>query len=400
VVNFVQDSQGDKAEDLIFRKFDNARFFGASTPQPVQSPTASSPSFLNPISSPLSASLLATFAPLQSPPHSPRFPSNTPDSFENPRAPPPIPRSGTASTLPVGATLVPARPAPRPPGSGISSPFIPTRPAPPAPSVLTNGNGVGRPPNPGAGGFRNNDQAGDLDGPSMLSRSRSNTAGNSNGSSPVQYTPPGSSHPFMQAPSAQHYANQNQQAYANHLERSQSNRLQRQHTAPNPQVSQAVQPVQAASSVSVSAGGAAPPPARARAPRQSIDIIARLKEIVTPADPYAIYHDFNKIGQGASGGVYTAYESATGHIVAIKQMKLEAQPKKDLIVNEILVMKESKHPNIVNYLDSFLVKADLWVVMEFMEGGSLTDVVTYNMMNEGQIAAVCKEVGFRPDYPA
>jgi p21-activated kinase 1 len=93
----------------------------------------------------------------------------------------------------------------------------------------------------------------------------------------------------------------------------------------------------------------------------------------------------------ASGGVFTAYQVGTNNSVAIKQMDLNKQPKKDLIINEILVMKASRHPNIVNYIDSFLHKNELWVVMEYMEGGSLTDVVTANLMSEGQIAAVSKE---------
>jgi len=98
-----------------------------------------------------------------------------------------------------------------------------------------------------------------------------------------------------------------------------------------------------------------------------------------------------KIGQGASGTVYTAEEVATGRQVAIKQMALANQPKKDLIINEIKVMRDFRQNNIVNYMDSFLKGDELWVVMEYLAGGSLTDVATETCMEEGQIAAVCRE---------
>ncbi|XP_078738740.1 serine/threonine-protein kinase PAK 3-like isoform X1 [Lampetra fluviatilis] len=121
------------------------------------------------------------------------------------------------------------------------------------------------------------------------------------------------------------------------------------------------------------------------------EILEKLRTIVTIGDPKKKYTRFEKIGQGASGTVYTAIDVATGQEVAIKQMNLQQQPKKELIINEILVMRENKNPNIVNYLDSYLVGEELWVVMEYLPGGSLTDVVTETCMDEGQIAAVCRE---------
>jgi len=83
----------------------------------------------------------------------------------------------------------------------------------------------------------------------------------------------------------------------------------------------------------------------------------------------------------------------TGKKVAIKEMDLAHQPRKELIVNEILVMKESQHPNIVNFLDSYLVKStELWVVMEYMEGGALTDIIENNTLEEDQISSISLEV--------
>lgn len=123
-----------------------------------------------------------------------------------------------------------------------------------------------------------------------------------------------------------------------------------------------------------------------------VQIMEKLRQVVSNDDPNRLYQKIKKVGQGASGSVYVAKTLANSSKVAIKQMDLSHQPRKELIVNEILVMKESQHPNIVNYLDSFLVKSnELWVVMEYMEGGALTDIIDNNTLEEDQIAAISLE---------
>ncbi|ATY60108.1 protein kinase Chm1, putative [Cordyceps militaris CM01] len=138
------------------------------------------------------------------------------------------------------------------------------------------------------------------------------------------------------------------------------------------------------------------------------EVMAKLKEAVSKDDPNLSYSKQKKIGQGASGSVYVAKikDTAVGIArdvlrqqgpraqVAIKQMDLAHQPRKELIVNEIMVMKDSRHKNIVNFLDAFLRNnnTELWVVMEFMEGGALTDVIDNNpSISEEQIATICHE---------
>lgn len=141
------------------------------------------------------------------------------------------------------------------------------------------------------------------------------------------------------------------------------------------------------------------------------EVMAKLREVVSKDKPLDSYNKQKKIGQGASGSVYVARirEGATSPMaqkllrengpraqVAIKQMDLRNQPRKELIVNEIIVMKDSHHPNIVDFLDAFLQEeqSELWVVMEFMEGGALTDVIDNNpSISEDQIATICLEVG-------
>lgn len=66
--------------------------------------------------------------------------------------------------------------------------------------------------------------------------------------------------------------------------------------------------------------------------------------------------------------------------------------KNDFIMNDVLMIRASHHTNIVNFLDSFLYKNELWVVMERVDGCSLTDAIRETPMSEGQIAAVSKEI--------
>ncbi|KAJ8341768.1 hypothetical protein SKAU_G00340590 [Synaphobranchus kaupii] len=119
---------------------------------------------------------------------------------------------------------------------------------------------------------------------------------------------------------------------------------------------------------------------------------AALQLVVTPGDPRDYLGDFVKIGEGSTGVVFIATEALSGKRVAVKKMDLRKQQRRELLFNEVVIMKDYHHKNVVDLYDSYLVDDELWVVMEFLEGGALTDIVTHARMNEEQIATVCLSV--------
>lgn len=124
------------------------------------------------------------------------------------------------------------------------------------------------------------------------------------------------------------------------------------------------------------------------------EINEELRKLSSPGNALEKYETKKKVGSGASGSVVMARpKSCLDDVVAIKIMDLTNQPKKELLITEIEVMKTYRHENIVNFLDCYYVEEnqELWVIMEFLDGGPLTDVVTETIMKEGQIAAVTRE---------
>ncbi|XP_062523788.1 serine/threonine-protein kinase PAK mbt-like [Corticium candelabrum] len=107
-------------------------------------------------------------------------------------------------------------------------------------------------------------------------------------------------------------------------------------------------------------------------------------------DPHTRLEKFIKIGEGSTGIVCKAVEKMTGRVVAVKKMDLRKQQRRELLFNEVVIMRDYPHAHIVQMYDTYLVEDELWVVMEYVEGGALTDVVTKMRMDESHIAAVCK----------
>jgi len=125
---------------------------------------------------------------------------------------------------------------------------------------------------------------------------------------------------------------------------------------------------------------------------QVYDELRKLCSGETPEEKYIT--KIMELGAGAGGVVTLAKNRQTQETVAIKEIDMEKQPKKEMILMEIGVMKNLNHKNLVNFVEAYYRSQTktLWVVMEYLAGGALTDVVTECVMDEGLIAAVLREV--------
>jgi serine/threonine protein kinase len=62
--------------------------------------------------------------------------------------------------------------------------------------------------------------------------------------------------------------------------------------------------------------------------------------------------------------------------------------KSDEVAAEIFMMKELSHPNITKYVGTWKVDSEIWIAMEFMNGGKLTDIIFETTFSEPQIACI------------
>uniref|UniRef100_A0ABD2VU63 Mitogen-activated protein kinase kinase kinase kinase n=1 Tax=Trichogramma kaykai TaxID=54128 RepID=A0ABD2VU63_9HYME len=136
--------------------------------------------------------------------------------------------------------------------------------------------------------------------------------------------------------------------------------------------------------MAAAAAGAAAAAAALNANALSSDISRR-----NPQDEYEL---IQRIGSGTYGDVYKAKRLSMSDLAAIKVIKLEPGDDFAVIQQEILMMKDCRHPNIIAYFGSYLRRDKLWICMEYCGGGSLQDI--YHItgpLTEIQIAYMCRE---------
>eukprot|EP01031_Cornospumella_fuschlensis_P049267 gene49267-60311_t len=109
-------------------------------------------------------------------------------------------------------------------------------------------------------------------------------------------------------------------------------------------------------------------------------------------DPVDRYDMVRKIGEGGYGNVFHAFDNVTHTAVAVKIIELEDN-EADSVHREISVMSEAHCAQLVRYLDSYIVGQQLWIVMEYLECGSLLDLIKeHGPLPESCIAYILHEL--------
>jgi calcium-dependent protein kinase len=103
--------------------------------------------------------------------------------------------------------------------------------------------------------------------------------------------------------------------------------------------------------------------------------------------------DTEVIASGGYGKVFKAEDlRCKNRFVAIKKIRVRDQAYADDYLKEAQIMHKLCHPGICKLFEVYQDDQNLFMVLEYLEGGELYDKVVSHDMTEGSIAGVVKQV--------
>ncbi|XP_027910666.1 germinal center kinase 1-like isoform X2 [Vigna unguiculata] len=114
----------------------------------------------------------------------------------------------------------------------------------------------------------------------------------------------------------------------------------------------------------------------------------------------ARFSSLELIGQGSFGDVYKGFDKELNKEVAIKMIDLEeSEDEIEDIQKEISVLSQCRSAYITEYYGSFLNQTKLWIIMEYMAGGSVADLLQSGPpLDEMSIACILRDLLHAIDY--
>ncbi|KAI0125498.1 hypothetical protein BJ170DRAFT_435110 [Xylariales sp. AK1849] len=98
------------------------------------------------------------------------------------------------------------------------------------------------------------------------------------------------------------------------------------------------------------------------------------------------------VGGGTFGNVYAAMNLDTGHLMAVKEIRLQDPKLIPQIANQIKdemgVLEVLDHPNVVSYYGIEVHRDRVYIFMEFCSGGSLANLLEHGRIEDEQVSMV------------